>query len=254
MFWPMLLDWTPAFALVLARIGPAMMLLPGLGETATPTMMRIGLAAGLTVLLLPLLRPTMPPIPDSGINLGLMIAGEVFTGIWFGWLARQSALILPAAAQIVAFMTGLSSVLQPDPDLGPQTSALSKWFETMVPLLILLTNLYRLPLLALRGLFQLIPPGHMLPTADGLESVVSVVGSAFALAVQLATPFILIATIWNVAIGMLMRMAPRMQIYFVSAPGQMLAGFLALLILAEAMLSAWSAGAEKLLLALPGST
>ncbi|HQT79148.1 MAG: hypothetical protein B7Z80_06810 [Rhodospirillales bacterium 20-64-7] len=249
----MLLDWAPAFALVLARIGAAMMLLPGLGETSAPAMLRIGLAAGLTVLLLPALRPLMPPIPDAGIDLGLMITSEVFTGIWFGWLARQTALILPATAQIIAYMTGLSSVLQPDPDLGPQTSAISKWFETMAPLLFLLTDLYKMPLLALRGLFQLVPPGRMLPAADGVGDVVAAVGNAFGLAVQLAAPFIVVTIVWNVALGMLVRMAPRMQIYFVSAPGQMLAGFVTLTIVAEAMILAWHNGAKVLLLALPGS-
>jgi flagellar biosynthetic protein FliR len=249
---PMLLEWAPAFALVLARIGAAMLLLPGLGETAVPAMPRIGLAVALTVLLLPALRPLVPPVPAAGIDLGLMLGSEVLTGIWFGWIARQTALVLPVMAQMMAYMTGLSSVLQPDPELGPQTNALSKWFEMMAPLLLLLTNLYQLPLLALRGLFRLIPPGRMLPPLDGAESLIAAVGAAFSLAVQLAAPFIFVAIVWHVALGMLSRLVSRMQIYFASMPGQLLIGFMTLMVTGEAIIVAWRDGAKLLLLQLPG--
>jgi flagellar biosynthetic protein FliR len=246
-----LLEWAPAFVLVLARIGPAMMLLPGLGETTVLSSLRIGLALSLTILLLPSLKPLMPQMPAAGAAFGSMVACEAFTGIWFGWLARQTALVLPMMGQLAAYQTGLSSVLQPDADLGPQTTALSKLFEMMTPVLFLTTGLYRLPLLSLRGLFQLIPPGTLLPASDGAESAIAAAGSALALAVQLASPFIVMAVVWHVMIGIIGRMAARMQIYFVSAPGQILVGFLILILAGSAILSAWQIGVGALLLALP---
>src|SRR3954471_5362013 len=93
--WAALLDWAPAFALVLARVGAAMALLPGLGESAAPAMMRIGMALGLTILLLPGVQPLTPKIPEAGAEMALMVAGEVVIGLWFGWVARMIALALP---------------------------------------------------------------------------------------------------------------------------------------------------------------
>ena len=164
-----LLDWAPAFALVLARVGAAMALLPGLGESVAPAIVRIGLALSITILLLPELQPMMPPVPAAGLAMGLMIAGEVITGLWFGWIARMIVLALPMGAQFIGYLIGLSSVLQPDPELGAQSSALGKLFEMAAPVLLLASGLYRLPLIALDGLFQLIPPGQMLPVADSTE-------------------------------------------------------------------------------------
>jgi flagellar biosynthesis protein FliR len=137
-----LLTWAPAFALVLARVGATMTLLPGLGESVVPATVRIGIAMCITFLLLPTLQPLMPPVPASGLVMGLMISGEVVTGLWFGWLARLIMLALPMAAQFVAYFLGISSVLQPDAELGAQSTALSKLFELAAPTIILASGLY----------------------------------------------------------------------------------------------------------------
>src|SRR6478672_10209204 len=118
MDWASLLDWAPVFALVLARVGAAMALLPGLGESAAPAIVRTGLALSITILLLPEVQPVTSRVPESGVEMALMVAGEAVTGLLFGWIARMIALALPIGAQIIAYLIGLSSVLQPDAELG----------------------------------------------------------------------------------------------------------------------------------------
>jgi flagellar biosynthetic protein FliR len=247
-----LLGWAPAFALVLARVGAAMALLPGLGEAVAPAIVRIGLALSITILLVPSLQPLMPPVPDSGLSMGLMIAGEVVTGLWFGWIARMIVLALPVGAQFIGYLIGLSSVLQPDAELGAQSGALGKLFEMAAPVLLLASGLYRLPLTALNGLFELVPPGHMLPVADSTETVIRAVATGFSLALQIAAPFLVIGIAWHVAMGLLARIVSRMQIYFVSLPGQIMAGLALLMICASAIILAWGEGAQAYLIALPG--
>ena len=247
-----LLTWAPAFALVLARVGAAMALLPGVGEADAPAVMRIGLALSVTVLLLPELQPMMPPVPVAGLSMGLMIASEVVTGFWFGWVARLIVLALPVGAQFIGYLIGLSSVLQPDPELGTQSGVLGKLFELAAPVLILLSGLYRLPLSALVGLFELIPPGHILPAADSTEIAIRAVGTGFSLALQLASPFVVLAIVWHVAIGQFARIASRMQIYFVSMPRQIMTGLALLTITASGILLAWRDSAQSFLATLPG--
>jgi flagellar biosynthetic protein FliR len=247
-----LVDWAPAFVLVLARVGAAMALLPGIGEAVAPAPMRIALALTITILLLPELRATMPPVPDAGLSMGLMVAGEVVTGLWFGWVTRMIVLALPIAAQCIGYLIGLSSVLQPDAELGAQSAVLGKLFEMTAPILLLASGLYRLPLIALHGLFQLIPPGRSLPVGDLTETAVHAVGTAFALALQLASPFVVIGVAWHIAMGLVARVVSRMQIYFVSMPGQIMAGLALLAISGSAMILAWRDSAQTYLSALPG--
>ncbi len=246
-----LLDSVPLFALVLARVGAAMALLPGLGESVAPAPVRIGLAVSITILLLPGLAPP-PPAQMEGLNMMLMVVSEVVTGLWFGWIARMIVLALPIAAQYIAFLIGLSSVLQPDPELGSQSTALGKLFEMAGPLLILLFGLYTLPLRALSGLFQLIPPGRLLPVADSTQLATGAVVTALDLALQLASPFVVTGIVWHLAMGQIARMASRMQIYFVAAPGQIFLGLVLLMLTTSAIIMAWHDGARTFLNALPG--
>jgi flagellar biosynthesis protein FliR len=247
-----LLDWAPAFALVLARVGAAMALLPGIGEAVAPAVVRIGLALSITILLIPELQPMMPAVPAAGLSLGLMIASEVITGLWFGWVARMIVLALPTGAQFIGYFIGLSSVLQPDAELGAQSGVLGKLFETAAPVILLVTGLYRIPLTALVGLFQLIPPGHILPPAETAQVAVRAVGTGFNLALQLASPFVVIVIAWHVAMGLIARIVSRMQIYFVSMPGQIVLGLGLVTLTAGAMSFAWSDGVQAFFRALPG--
>jgi flagellar biosynthetic protein FliR len=239
--------------LVLARVGAAMALLPGVGEAVAPAIVRIGLALSMTILLVPELQPLIPPVPAAGLDMGLMVAGEVVTGLWFGWVARMIVLALPIGAQFIGFLVGLSSVLQPDPELGAQSGVLGKLFEVAAPALLLATGLYQLPLMALVGLFHLIPPGQMLPPGEGVEVAIRAVGTCFSLALQLASPFVLIGIAWQLAMGLVSRIISRMQIYFVSMPGQIILGLALLTMTASAMTLAWRNSAQALFGALPGS-
>ena len=250
---PDLDHWAFGFMIVLARVGGSMMLLPGLGETAPPSMLRAGLAGCIALLLLPGLMPAMPMPPEAGLQLGLMLAAEVVTGVWFGWLARALVLALPMAGQFMAYMIGISNVLQTDAALGPQTTAVARLFDAAVPMLILMTGLYTVPLAALEGLYRLIPAGALLPAADSSQTVLRVVAESFALALRLASPFVLASLVWHVGTGLMARFLPRLQVYFVAVPGQILGGILLLASLSGALVSAWMEATRIGLSALPGT-
>jgi flagellar biosynthesis protein FliR len=247
------LGWAPAFVLVFARVAPASALLPGLGETGSPATVKIGLAFAITILMLPAVQPLVPPMPSESLGLAIMIAGEVVTGLSFGWLARIVVLALPVAAQFIGYLVGLSSVLQPDADMGPQSGALAKLFGLAMPLVLLTTNLYTLPLTALTGLFRLIPPGHLLPVGDNASLAIRAVGVEFSLALQLASPFVVAGVAWHLAMGLTTRVVSRMQIYFVSVPGQIMFGLALLAMTSGAITLAWRDQVATFLKSLPGA-
>jgi flagellar biosynthetic protein FliR len=244
--------WAFAFVLVLGRIGGAMALLPGLGETEPPAMLRVGLALGVTALLLPAIAPSVPSVPGAGIQAALMVAAEVITGLWLGWLARLLMLALPVAGQFIAYMLGVANVLQQDPTLGGQATPIARLFALVAPVLVLLSGLYAVPLAALAGSYQLIPPGTLLPAPDAAQTAVHAAAAAFAISVQIASPFLLVAIVWHVATGLLARLVPRLQVYFVVMPGQILGGIALLGILAGSLLAAWEVSVRTGFSGLPG--
>ena len=241
--------WAFAFALVLARCGAAVMLLPGLGEAEPPAMVRAGVALGLVALILPGIGPLAEP---ASLGRGLaMLAAELFCGGTLGLLARLVTLALPIAGQAVSYMLGLSNVVQLDANFG-QASALERLFSLIVPVLVFGTGLWMLPVAALYGSYALVKPGTALPMPDSTGAVLAAVTTAFALALQLAAPFVFASVLWQVALGLMGRLVPHLQVYFAAVPGQILGGLMLLALLAGGMLDAWSEAVRGSLSALPG--
>ena len=241
-----------AFVMVLARVGAAVMLLPGFGEAEVPMPVRAGLAVALALVMLPVVSPLLPPEPGEPLRALLGVAAEVVAGLWLGWLARLLVLALPMAAQLAAGMIGLANVLQPDPALGPQTSALARLFALAAPVAIMAAGLHALPLAALEGSYHVMPPGLALPGGDAAQAVVQAVGASFGLALRLAAPFVLASIVWNVALGLLAKLVPQLQVYFAAMPAQILGGILLVGLLSSAVLSAWLGEVRAGFAALPG--
>ncbi len=239
--------------LIVCRCVGAVMLLPGLGEEEPPVMVRAGLAIGLAVLLLPGLAPAMPQAPESFLRLAGMIMTELLAGGLLGWLARLLSLALPILGQMISLSTGLSSVLQQDPTLGAQSAVIGRLFNLLAPVLILSSGLYALPLGALAHSYTVFPAGGVLPADDLAQVAVRAVSACFSLALRLAAPFVLVSLIWQVALGLLARLVPQIQVYFVALPGQVLGGLLLLALLGAPMMRVWMGAVREGFLALPGS-
>ena len=242
-----MLDALPALAfqamLVLARLGAAVLLLPGLGEQDVPASIRLALLLALVALLLPGLVPVLPAIPQGLPELLRLILTETGIGLWLGLLARLVALALAQAGQVVALMVGLASPLQTDPMLGAQSTATGRLFTLLAATLVLSTGLYALPLRALAESYAVLPPGEPLPLGRSAETVAQAVADSLALALRLAGPLVLAAVLGNFALGLLARVAPQVQVFTVAAPGQIIGGLLLLGLLLPAMLAVWLAAA-----------
>jgi flagellar biosynthetic protein FliR len=244
--------WGFGLVLVFSRIGAACVMLPGIGEAELPTTVRVGFTLALTALLLPVLAPLLPALPATPWIMFAMVAAEIGTGLWLGWLARLVVLALPIAGQFIASQMGLASVIQPDPDLGPQSTVLARLFSLVAPVAVLASGLYALPLAALAGSYRLIAPGVLLPVADSTQTVLAAVGEAFALALRLAAPFVVAGLVWQCGLGLLARLVPNLQVFAAFMPAHILAGLLLLLLLAGGIVSAWQDQLHVTLALLPG--
>ena len=243
--------WAFAFVLVLSRVSAVVLLLPGIGESEPPAMLRAGLTLGMTLLLLPVIAPLVPAAPGDIWRDLLMVGAELLAGGMLGWLARLLVLALPMAGNIISYMIGLSSVLQPDPQLG-QTTVLAKALGLASTVLVLSTGLYALPIAALAGSYRLVAPGHLLPMADTTQAAVAAVAEGFALAMQLAAPLVFAGTLWQLGLALCARLVPNLQIYVAAVPGQIAGGLLLLSVLLVGIVGAWGEAVRAGFLLLPG--
>lgn len=238
------------FMLALARIGGAVMLLPGIGEAEVPQMLRAGFAACLAALLLPVLP--IPQLAEPGpVMLLALLAHELAIGIWLGIMARLFVLALPIAGQVISYQMGLSSVITPDQDLGTESTLLSSVFGLFATTLILATGLYALPLQALAASYHILPVGLSLPAGGALRIAEKLTAQSFALAIQLAMPFLVAGLLWQAGLAIISKLVPQLQIFLVAMPGQTLGGLFLLALLGGAIAASWlhatAAGLARLL-------
>lgn len=252
-----LLAALPALAfqamLLMGRLGAAVMVLPGLGEQDAPAMLRLGLAFALVALFLPGLRDALPPPPDDAARTVQLVGLEVVIGLWLGGLARLLVLGFAMAGQMVALLSGLTSALVADPHLGGQAAVTARFASLLAALAVLSTGLHALPLAALVHSYSVFPPGGPWPSGEAAQAVAVAAGQGFELALRLAAPFVFGAVVLNVSLGLLSRVAPQVQVYFVAIPGQALAGIALLALLIGPMLAVFSTALRGLFAELPGA-
>jgi flagellar biosynthetic protein FliR len=238
--------------LAFARLGAAAMVLPGLGEQEVPASIRLGLGLGIVVVLLPAVAPVLPAAPDSAAEAVRLVLLEVLVGLWLGGLARILVLAMAVAGQAIALLLGLAQALVPDPALGGLGTATGRFLALAAVVVVLSGGLYAIPLRALAESYALLPPGDPFPAGAGAEAMAAAAGESLALSLRLAAPFVMAAIVVNVALGLLSRIAPQVQVYFVAVPGQVLLGLALLAAVMPPLLSAFAEAARAGFLALPG--
>ncbi len=238
--------------LTFARLGAAVMVLPGLGEDDVPPSIRLGLGLAVVLVLLPGLAPSLPAAPDSAAESVRLILLEVLVGLWLGGLARLIVMAMAVAGQMVALLLGLAQAMVPDPALGGLGTAPGRLLSLAAVVVVLSTGLYAIPLRALAESYTLLPPGEPFPAGAGAEAFAAAAAESLALSLRLAAPFVVAAIIINVALGLLARIAPQVQVYFVAIPGQVLLGLALLGAVMPALLGAFGEAARAAFLALPG--
>jgi flagellar biosynthetic protein FliR len=238
--------------LLLARLGACGMVLPGLGEPDMPATVRLGLVLSLVVLLFPALGDALPPQPATiGATL-VLVATEIGIGLWIGWLARLAMLALTIAGQAIGFLVGLASILTQDQNQGAGGTAMGRFLGLAGAALMLGTGLYAVPLQALADSYRLLPAGNPLPMGAAVDTVSAATAASFGLALRLASPFLLLSLVLQVASGLLSRAAPQAQVYVLTSPAQTLAGLALLATLLPVLLGHWLEAARDGFALLPG--
>lgn len=214
--------------LVFARIGTAFMLLPGFGEAYVAVRVRLMAAGAVSFVLAPVLAPTLPPLPAEPLRLVLLLLGEIGLGLFLGLAARMMLAALQTAGMIIAMQTGLANAFTLDPAAGIQGAVAGAWLATIALVLIFVTDSHHTMLRGLAHSYVVFQPGAVPPIADLTEAVTRLFAESFKLAVQISAPFLVFGLVFFVALGLINRLMPQVQVFFVAMPIQIALGLLVL--------------------------
>jgi flagellar biosynthetic protein FliR len=226
------------YLLVFARVGAMVMLLPAIGDLGVPSRVRLVLALAIAIALTPQVAANYPATAPGGfLTLVLLVLQEVTAGVLVGAMARIIMSALSVAGFLIATQTGLAYAQTIDPTQNTQGAVLGNFMTLLGTTMVFVTNLHHLAIAAIAGSYRLIPPGAHLPTADMAQLAIRLTSSSFALGFQLAAPFLVFSFAVYAGLGVLARLMPQLQVFFVAVPINILCGFLILLAVIGALMT-----------------
>jgi flagellar biosynthesis protein FliR len=215
-------EFAAAFVLVLARVGTLVMLMPGIGDRSIPVRMRLTFALLLSLLFLPLIRPSLPSL-SGGIEPLVRIALlEILIGLMIGTAVRVTLSAMQLAGTVIAQQMSLSFSATVDPTAGVQNPTIATFLVLVATAMIFALDLHHLSIRGMHDSYQLLAPGVVPPVGDATQLIVQTFVSAFKVGVQISIPFLVFAIVFNMGLGVLSRLMPQLQIFFLAMPATIL--------------------------------
>ncbi|HKR88946.1 MAG TPA: flagellar biosynthetic protein FliR [Phenylobacterium sp.] len=207
-----------AGALLFARLGAIVMLIPGIGESFIPARIRLSMAFVMTLALYPVLTVGAPAEPATVAELAGAVTKEAMIGLMIGGILRLFMNVLAVTGEIVSIQTTLSFAQTANPTQATPSTTLGTFLGLMALVLIMTTNLHHMFIAAIVRSYSLFPFRKVVPVADAAQLAVQTMGKSFALGLQLAAPVMVFAFIFNIATGLVNRVMPQFQVFFVASP------------------------------------
>lgn len=225
------LDWAPSAAftylILFARIGAMLMLLPALGEDTIPARIRLAFAVLFTSILYPLLTDVIPAMPGDITGMVGILFHELAVGLIIGGIIRVTNMAKQIAGAVVAFQIGLSGAMSADPtQQGMQSAVFTSFLSYLGITLIFATDLHHVALAAIYDSYSVFSPTMPVMSDDAMQLMLRTVAGAFSVGVQMSAPFIVFGLVFNLGAGILSRLMPALQVYFILMPANILGGLI----------------------------
>jgi flagellar biosynthesis protein FliR len=219
-----------ALLLIFVRIGGAFMVLPGLAEAYVAPRVRLLLALAVSVVLTGPLGPGLPALPAAPLELGRLLGGELLLGLFLGAIARMAFAALHVAGTTLAYQSGRAAAAIFDPNEATQGTLPGNFLTTTALVLLFVTDSHHMLLQALAASYAGLPAGGAPPLGDMAELLARLLDQAFAVGLRIAAPLLLVSLLMSLGMGVLNRLMPTFQVFFIALPLQLLAAFATLML------------------------
>jgi flagellar biosynthetic protein FliR len=206
------------------------MLMPGFSEPYIFGRSRLLFALVLSVLLAGPMTAQLPSLPERMDELVLLISGEAFLGLFIGAATRLIFATLHVAGSTIAVQSGLATASVFDPNQSTQGTLPGNFLTTVAMVLLFTTEGHHMLLRGIAGSYTQFQAGAALPIGDMAAFVTGTFQRGFDLGIQMAAPLLLVGLLTNLAMGILNRLMPSFQVFFIALPLQLLLSFATLML------------------------
>lgn len=226
------------FLALFLRLGSAFMLMPGFMTSYVNMRLRLSIALALCFILMPVIGPELPSPPTETARLFLFILSEITVGVFLGIMMQFLYTALALAGNFAGQAIGFANAQIFDPNFQSQSMIMETFLSIIALTLIFMTDLHHLMLSALVDSYRLFPAGETLPLGDFANHLSDKLNQSFIMGFKIGSPFIAFTIVFYVGMGLVSRLMPQLNIFFLSLPLQIYLG-LGLLMLVCPMMLLW---------------
>ena len=221
--------WLALFIFPFTRILALIASAPVLGNKQVPVQVKIGLALLLTIIIAPTLDP-QPNVEVASAMGFVVLLEQILAGLAIGFTMLQIFAAVEMCGEIAGMQMGLGFASFYDPMNASYSPVISQFMSTIALLAFIGMDGHLYMLEALANSFHTFPISSTVSSAEGLHTLVAWGGSIFTYALQLSMPVIGALLITNLALAVLTRSAPQLNIFQIGFPITLAVGFASLLL------------------------
>ncbi|OCL27100.1 flagellar biosynthetic protein FliR [Orenia metallireducens] len=219
------------FILILARVLGFLLIAPIFGSKALPNKLKIGLAAIITIILLPIISFDGLEAPEGLLIISFQIVIELFIGFIIGFIMSLNFMALQLAGQFIDTRIGFAMASVIDPQNGIRSPLMGQFKNILATLLFLIINGHHYLLKALTDSFSIVGVTKFQGSAELVWALFRIIGELFPIGFRLALPIIAILFIVDLAFGLVARVVPQLNVFMMGMPTKVLVGMIFLIII-----------------------
>lgn len=209
--------WVAGLLWPLTRILALVAAAPIFGNTSVPARVKVGLGLILAIIIAPTV-PTLPAIDPMSYAGLLIVFQEMMVGLAMGFAMRIVFAAIELAGEVSSMTMGLGFAATYDPQTRGRSAALTQFLTLVATLACLAVNAHLVLLEALAESFYSLPIGASPVSSGGHLEVAKWGGQIFLSGLQLSLPIVAALLITNVALGILTRAAPQLNLFGIGFP------------------------------------
>lgn len=236
----LVVDKVAVFMMIFARMGTAMMVMPGIGDSFVSARVRLLFALAFTVVVTPMVAPLLPDMRIGSAMFIWILVRELVIGFFIGTVARILMTALDTGGMLISMQTGLGNAMIFNPQMAGQGSIIGAFLSISGAVMLFATNLHHLLIYALVDSYKSFAAGGDMPLVESMAQTITLaITHSFRIGFYMAVPFIIVSLLLYIGMGVLGRLMPQIQVFILALPLQILLGFLTLFMVMATVMLYW---------------
>ena len=227
-----------SFLFVFLRIGSSLIFMPGFQSSYVPMRVKLLIAITISLILVPFLSKNLPPQPNDLLHFSTICLIEITYGVFMGLVMFALFSALNMVGNFAGQAIGFANAQIFDPNTQNQSMLIEVFLTIIALTIIFITDMHHLMIGGVIDSYNLFPIGSPLPIEDFTKFFSETVNSSFVMGFKIASPFIAFMLVFYSGLGLITRLMPQLNVFFLSLPMQIYLG-LGLLLITIPIMMMW---------------